>query len=164
MAPSSPRSPRRLESDAAAHLSKGVASQPGSAAAASAKHPGRVIERVLSSRSREEVPTEGDRFNRPSASVEIIDPKHYAQHGYPYSTFSELRNRSPVAWCEAPGFEPFWAITSRDDLVRISKKPEIFENPPLSFIAHKNQFAEGEDLNDLTHELPRKGPSIPIGA
>jgi len=100
----------------------------------------------------------GDCFERPGASTEIIDPAYYAAHGYPHDVFAELRARAPVAWCEAPGFAPFWAVTAHEDLVWISKRPEIFENAPLSFIAPTDQFGEGEDLNDLAHELLQMDP------
>ena len=84
--------------------------------------------------------------SRPHAPSEIIDPAYYAAHGYPHDVFAELRDRAPVAWCEAPGFEPFWAVTAHEDVVWLSKHPETFENAPLSFIAPKDQFGEGEDL------------------
>jgi cytochrome P450 len=95
---------------------------------------------------------------RPHAPSEIIDPAYYAANGYPHALFAELRERAPVAWCEAPGFDPFWAVTEHDDLVWMSKHPETFENAPLSFIAPRGQFGEGEDLNDLAHELLQMDP------
>ena len=95
---------------------------------------------------------------RPNAPSEIIDPDYYAANGYPHDIFTELRKRAPVAWCDAPGFEPFWAVTTHEDLVWLCKHPETFENAPLSFIARKDQFGEGEDLNDLAHELLQMDP------
>jgi cytochrome P450 len=95
---------------------------------------------------------------RPHAPFEIIDPAYYAANGYPHDIFTELRERAPVAWCDAPGFEPFWAVTTHEDLVWLCKHPETFENAPLSFIAPKDQFGEGEDLNDLAHELLQMDP------
>ena len=89
---------------------------------------------------------------RPSAPSEIIDPAHYGAHGPPYEIFAELRERAPVAWCEAPGFDPFWAVTSHADIVSLSRQPQLFENAPVSFIAPKDQFGDG-DMNDILHEL-----------
>ena len=94
---------------------------------------------------------------RPRAPSEIIDPAYYAAHGYPYRSFAELRDRSPVAWCEASGFDPFWAVTGHEDLVWMSKQPGIFENAPLSFIAPNESFGE-VDLNALVHELLQMDP------
>lgn len=99
-----------------------------------------------------------NRPTRPRAPAEIIDPAHYAAIGYPHAIFAALRERAPVAWCEAPGFDPFWAVTAHEDLVWISKQPGIFENGPKSFIAPRDQFGEGEDLNDLAHELLQMDP------
>ena len=95
---------------------------------------------------------------RPHAPSEIIDPAHYAAAGYPHDIFAALRERTPVAWCEAPGFDPFWAVTGHEELVWISKQPETFENGPKSFVAPRDQFGEGEDLNDLAHELLQMDP------
>ena len=89
---------------------------------------------------------------RPSAPSEIIDPAYFAAQGYPYDEFARLSDEAPVAWCEAPGFEPFWAVTDHADLVWISKQPEIFENAPRQFIAPKSQLGE-LDLTEVAHQL-----------
>ena len=94
---------------------------------------------------------------RPSAPSEIIDPAHYGAHGPPYEIFAELRERAPVAWCEATGFDPFWAVTSHADVVSLSRQPQLFENAPVSFIAPKDQFGDG-DMNDILHELLQMDP------
>jgi cytochrome P450 len=94
---------------------------------------------------------------RPSAPSEIIDPAYFAAHGYPYDEFARLSDEAPVAWCEAPGFEPFWAVTDHADLVWISKQPEIFENAPRQFIAPKSQLGELE-LTEVAHQLLNMDP------
>ena len=60
--------------------------------------------------------------------LELIDPRAYAEHGYPHETWAHLRETSPIHWCEPPGFEPFWAVTRHLDICEISKQPEVFRN------------------------------------
>jgi cytochrome P450 len=60
--------------------------------------------------------------------LDLIDPARYARDGYPHQTWTRLRAEEPVAYFEAPGFEPFWAITKHADVVEISKQPLRFSN------------------------------------
>lgn len=70
-------------------------------------------------------------MNRPDAPIEIIDPDHYQQNGYPHSYWAELRRSAPIAYCQHPKLVPFYAVTRYEDIVSISKKPNIFLNAPL---------------------------------
>jgi cytochrome P450 len=71
----------------------------------------------------------------------IIDPDHYARHGYPYETFRRLRLEDPVHRCAPPGVEPFWAITRHADVCEISRQPAIFSSATRPVI-----FLEGTGL------------------
>ncbi|MBW2314955.1 MAG: cytochrome P450 [Deltaproteobacteria bacterium] len=66
----------------------------------------------------------------------LVDPAHYAKHGYPHDTWTKLRAEDPVyRWTETEGM-PFWAITKHADVTEISKQPDIFLNGPRLTISH----------------------------
>ncbi len=69
--------------------------------------------------------TKGD-FGPPDA--DITDPDTYVS-GFPYATFERLRRDDPVSWWEcATGERGFWAVTRYDDLLTVSKQPDLFSN------------------------------------
>jgi cytochrome P450 len=61
---------------------------------------------------------------------DLIDPRPYAEAGTPHASFTALRQRSPLHWCEPPGYPPFWAVTKHADICSISKRPDAFLNAP----------------------------------
>ncbi len=63
-------------------------------------------------------------------TIDIIGDQTYTDNGYPHAAWALLRREAPVYWYERPGVMPFWAVTKLDDLVRISKNPQIFRNAP----------------------------------
>ena len=63
-------------------------------------------------------------------ALRLIDPRFYAEHGYPHDEWTQLRRESPVRFFEPPGWPPFWAITKHADIVEVSKQPDIFLNGP----------------------------------
>jgi len=58
----------------------------------------------------------------------LIDPDHYAAHGYPHEMWTRLRREDPVHRVEQNPEMPFWAITRHADIAVIGKQPEKFEN------------------------------------
>ncbi|HEY1739378.1 MAG TPA: cytochrome P450 [Acidimicrobiia bacterium] len=60
--------------------------------------------------------------------LDLVDPVRYARDGYPHATWTRLRAEAPVAYVEAPGYAPFWAITKHGDVVEISSQPLRFSN------------------------------------
>ena len=62
--------------------------------------------------------------------LDLVDPERYAREGYPHDAWTRLRAEEPVAYFEAPGLEPFWAITKHADVLEISKQPERFASAP----------------------------------
>jgi len=67
----------------------------------------------------------------------LVDPAHYAAHGYPHDTFTKLRAEDPVhRWTATEGM-PFWAITRHADITEISKQPDVFLNGPRLTISHR---------------------------
>jgi len=61
---------------------------------------------------------------------DLIDPRPYAASGHPHGSLAELRRRSPLHYCEPPGYAPFWAVTKHADICEISKRPDDFLNAP----------------------------------
>ena len=60
--------------------------------------------------------------------LERVDAQRYGRRGYPHDVWTELRARAPVAWVEAPGFEPFWAITRHADVQQVAAQPRTFSS------------------------------------
>ena len=58
----------------------------------------------------------------------LIEPQAYADFGYPHEEFARLRREEPVAFFEAEGWSPFWAVTKHENIVEISKQPDKFSN------------------------------------
>jgi cholest-4-en-3-one 26-monooxygenase len=78
------------------------------------------------------------------ATIDIISPEHYAQHGYPHAEWRYLRRHAPVFWYDGrANVDPFWAITKHSDIIELSKQPEIFQNAPRLAVFPK-EIAEPE--------------------
>jgi cytochrome P450 len=60
--------------------------------------------------------------------LELIDPERFAARGYPHELWTRLRADAPVAYMEAPDYEPFWAITKHADVLEICKQPVRFSS------------------------------------
>lgn len=77
-------------------------------------------------------------------TLELIDPKYYAENGYPHEEWKLLRREAPVYWFDRlPGI-PFWAITRHEDIVWISKQPERFISGPRLVVGQEATGVEGE--------------------
>lgn len=61
--------------------------------------------------------------------LEIIDPDHYVEHGYPHEAWTRLRQEAPLHWFEQQDV-PFWAVTRHADIVAVSRQPERFASGP----------------------------------
>ncbi|MQA97981.1 MAG: cytochrome P450 [Streptosporangiales bacterium] len=46
----------------------------------------------------------------------------------PYDWFSHLREHDPVHWQEVPGQPGYWALTRHEDVVHVSRHPELFSS------------------------------------
>jgi len=62
----------------------------------------------------------------PLGTLEIFSPDLYAAHGYPHDAWARLRREAPVFWYARNEVRPFWAITRHEDIVWISRQPELF--------------------------------------
>lgn len=79
-------------------------------------------------------------MNAPVASPEVahavIDPNSYAQWDDLLDLFDRLRAETPVLRIESPddSHDPFWLVTSYDDVMRVSKENATFLNAPRSIV------------------------------
>lgn len=79
-------------------------------------------------------------------TIDIVGEQTYADHGYPHEGWALLRREAPVYWYEREGLLPFWAVTKLDDLVRISKNPQTFENAPrMAVFPHFEKEGDEEE-------------------
>src|SRR5262245_12217769 len=69
----------------------------------------------------------------------LIDPDHYAAHGYPHETWTRLRREDPVHRVEQNPEMPFWAVTRHADIAWIGKQPDKFLNGPTLTIRTEPQ-------------------------
>ena len=75
----------------------------------------------------------------------VIDPHAYAEWDGLLDTFDAIRATTPVAKVQpdTPGlFDPFWLVTSYDDVMRISKDNAAFLNNPRPVVFSFNQAIE----------------------
>jgi cholest-4-en-3-one 26-monooxygenase len=78
------------------------------------------------------------------STLEVIGPGTFAEHGYPHAAWKRLRREAPIHWFDLPGGVGFWAVTKREDIVRISKQPKRFLNAPRLAIFEEGAPVEGE--------------------
>ncbi len=60
----------------------------------------------------------------------LVSGTRYARDGYPYETWKQLRDHSPVHWVESTGSLPFWAVTRHADITEVSRNPALYRNAP----------------------------------
>jgi cholest-4-en-3-one 26-monooxygenase len=58
--------------------------------------------------------------------IDLVDPDVYATGGVPHEQFRWLRENAPVY--RHPGDPEFWAVTRFEDVVHVSRHPEIFSS------------------------------------
>jgi cholest-4-en-3-one 26-monooxygenase len=76
------------------------------------------------------------------ADVQLIDPDFYVTHGYPHDAWTLLRRHAPVYWFDRFAGDPFWAITKYDDIVQISRQPDLFPSSVRNIISPERDRPE----------------------
>jgi len=63
-------------------------------------------------------------------TIDLYSPEKWAQRGCPHDEFDFLRKHDPVHWHrkEEPDGPGFWAVTTYDDIVYVSKRPKLFSS------------------------------------
>ncbi len=89
------------------------------------------------------------------ATIDIMTPSHYEQHGYPHDEWTWLRRHDPVFWYERPNVDPFWAVTKHADVIAIGKQPDKFLNEPrLAVFTHEIPPPEENQIRHLLNMDP----------
>jgi cholest-4-en-3-one 26-monooxygenase len=63
--------------------------------------------------------------------IDLVDPDAYERGGMPHDQFTWLREHAPVFWHpgdQERGWPGFWAITRHEDVVHVSRHPEVFSS------------------------------------
>ena len=82
---------------------------------------------------------------------EIIDPGHFARHGYPHAAWRRLRREAPVSRWERHT-PPFWALVRHADIVAVSRQPQRFSS------AERFQYVpEAEEFGAIDFEFRDAG-------
>jgi len=83
-------------------------------------------------------------------AIDIITPEIYETRGFPGDAFRRLRSESPVYWHEDPAHNGpgFWAVTKYDDVVHVSRHPELFSSH-----ARTSMFAEFAEEDIALYQL-----------
>ena len=71
--------------------------------------------------------------------LDLVDAERYARRGYPHDVWTRLRAEAPVAYVEAPGFKPFWAVTKHADIMEVAKQPLRFSSAQGITLAREGQ-------------------------
>ena len=92
------------------------------------------------------------------AGLAFTDPAAYADEARLHEGLALLRRQDPVHWVEAPGYEPFWAVTRHADIMDIERDNALFLNAPRPLLATaemdavaRQREAEGIGLRTLIH-------------
>ncbi|HEY8482607.1 MAG TPA: cytochrome P450 [Spirillospora sp.] len=77
------------------------------------------------------------------AGLALADPKAYADDRRLHESLALLRRESPVHYVDAPGYNPFWAITRHEDVLEVERNHQVFLNEPRPLLT----TAELDELN-----------------
>ncbi|MGH8013649.1 MAG: cytochrome P450 [Candidatus Binataceae bacterium] len=91
-------------------------------------------------------------------TLDIINPDLYVERGYPHAAWALLRREAPVFRYERPDVEPFWAITRHEDIVTVSRQPELFKSSQLLFVTIQESGAPAPDEAILRQLLNMNPP------
>ncbi|WP_106397006.1 cytochrome P450 [Actinocorallia populi] len=92
------------------------------------------------------------------AGLALADPSAYADEGRLHAALSLLRREAPVHRVEAPGYNPFWAITRHADIMEIERDNKLFLSAPRTLLStaemdllQAQQREQGMELRTLVH-------------
>jgi cholest-4-en-3-one 26-monooxygenase len=60
--------------------------------------------------------------------IDIHTPRRYAEQGFPWQEWDQLRREAPVFRYERDDIEPFWAVTRHADVMTVSENSRVFIN------------------------------------
>ena len=74
----------------------------------------------------------------------LVQPKDYADQGYPHDIWTWMRANDPVYWWDDTDGLPFWAITKHADVTTIGRSPEKLLSGPRLTISHEPELPPEE--------------------
>ncbi|MFK7898747.1 MAG: cytochrome P450 [Myxococcota bacterium] len=89
--------------------------------------------------------------------IDLLSPAEYAQNGYPYWAFEQLRRESPVRQM-FHGSAPYWAITKHADITSIGRQPDLFLSAPKLIIRESygdEDFVRPPSLIEMDNPMHR---------
>src|SRR3954451_22673846 len=88
-----------------------------------------------------------------AAARVLADPTAYADESRLHAALTQLRAHAPVAWVDAPGYRPFWAITRHADVTEIERANGVFANSPRPILgtAESDEVHAGSGVSSLVH-------------
>ncbi|AMO60754.1 cytochrome P450 [Mycolicibacterium phlei] len=83
----------------------------------------------------------------------LADPLSYADEPRLHAALAHLRANAPVSWVEAPGYNPFWAVTKHADIMEIERANDVFTNSPRPVLttAQGDEQAAALGIKSLIH-------------
>lgn len=110
-------------------------------------------------------------MHTPKMDIDLVDQDTYARDGVPHDQFRWLREHDPVYWHHGDherGWPGFWAVTRHEDVVHVSRHPELFssyrrlalfDEPPTEDLAMQRLMMLNQDPPEHTRRrgLVNKG-------
>ncbi len=62
------------------------------------------------------------------SQIDLHSPQRYAEDGFPWDEWDQLRREAPVFRYERDAIEPFWAVTRHADVMTVSENAKLFIN------------------------------------
>jgi len=87
------------------------------------------------------------------AGLAVADPTAYADEERLHAALTLLRKESPVHRVEAPGYNPFWAITKHSDIMEIERDNKLFLSAPRTLLGTAEMDALQEEQRKIGMEL-----------
>jgi cytochrome P450 len=72
----------------------------------------------------------------------FTNPKSYTDPDSWHAEAARLRREDPVCRIEAPGFDPFWAVTRHADLIEVERQSALFLNTADSVLVRSAERAQ----------------------
>jgi cytochrome P450 len=95
--------------------------------------------------------------------LDFLSPERFVRAGYPHEEWALMRREAPIHWYDRSPGEHFWALTKHEDIVHVSKRPELFISEPL-LVVQTTPLSEREDYpkNLIQFDPPKHGPQRKI--
>jgi cytochrome P450 len=87
------------------------------------------------------------------AAKVLADPMAYTDEVALHATLAQLRTAAPVAYVDAAGYRPFWAITKHADILAIERENDLFINAPRPVLmpAEQEELQASHGVRTLIH-------------